>query len=1665
MTGIFDRDGVNRGGGGDVFPTRNYTEDTGTGTGTITLTPGNDITINGGTTAVEGTNFVIASTAVSPDTTYDLTWNGVTSSLQLTDSDGTSDSVPVRAGGDLTLSTSNGGILISYTNPNPNPYADVNPDVPNFNVASAATDPDGTEYALVNDGSGNVAWEIIVDSEGNPGITQAQADARYVSFAIDQRPTIDESEAAVARANIRAGTSDFSGSFNDLDSRPSVLDGDGNTASMVGTDVVPNTAALTNVTNAVNTERTERMSADTTITTNYQAADANLQSQIDAITVEDAAITVDNAGNAVLDSATTAASVRNVIDAVSDTELSAETTARIAADTAEQNARTALQTSLQNQITTGDQSVRTDLTNTINTDISNLNATLRTELDNRIQNSETTPTENLIDGTLWVDHQQGTPQVHVWNGLNFELISGGSGVEIPSGTSLPTSPAAGDYFFLTVDIPATPESSSFTQGLYLRDSTNSFWIAGNDEDLFRGLYINTEGYSRGEIVEFPAGNEQFYIARRTIPPFPAGRAASDNPDQNTNEWSQISGAGENTGVMIVAADGVRGDGTGSGPTNNQLAFDTPTTSAVPLPVSGQRNVDVSIISNSLTFNSIIPEWDSTVDYTSGDEVKVRVGQTRDYTIYIANAESTNINPATDNGTHWERVNTPAAADADDFEPGHRYSFVGVVDGQLDTGVIGTAYTVGINIDRVSNIGSIVLRTSILYPNDIDRNAVFGFVVSGADVGRLMPGETEPRVIYVSPSPIADEQADWFVVQVDPPVNSLSNLQSLFGQPNTGSRDITAVGATLLTLIPDTQADTATWAQVGNTDAIPDGSGNKLNNVEEWARTRFPNQQIPNSKLHTVVTTSSVTDGTNTFDKYTDAEARMSVSATDGTADTSRPGGGLDYDNTSGEFTFRPATFPEIEAGLTGQTLTRMDEISFAQDQFNQTTVTNAGTGETEHQFALRADVTPGNPFRLDIANSSWFGRARRLSRPIYETESTVSVYAQTRDIINFPLNTATLNSVVVFNTDNPSGLTLRTDQYTFPAAEEGSPNITVNTESVSTFIRSDFFRTATRVEVSLTVGTSAENIDDIMITIPYTTYTPVLSGVTDDDDSTVNPGVDPRWMIAFTGTSNPVAPPSGENSTFAIGLLNNSGGAFNSGTDVDELNTTSQATLEGNNTPRAFGFVGDPTVFRVDLSVISDGIFNSFATAPHTEVSITVHTGTASAYDNGSLRKFPVNQNIFQIARAASLAAQDGTVGQGSLASSLATFYRRESPLLYQAAESNSSADFNISFTEVDGQSQMVDVRIEVDNQDGRPGDNVVYSIGPEVLYFTHTAIASGHTVEQIIPFESTNGISVILKENRVATWTLDIDVDNTVYSQEFMNIPFTADIGPDAALQEIFTRVQNAIGPSITQVGTGDTFVDRLMDVTYEGNDYRVLDMDLGTATALTNLFSVNPQNSSVNANMVYSATPNASTLNALLMFENSAMPGTIFPIPLSLTLGSGLTSTEIADLMRSIMVLITFGGVLFFNATGPNVDVMYSTPNAVPTTANTFTVSIDNGTGTGDAAATVTNNVVGEAGQLGELTASIAGFDRDQFYDGETGVNHHLLVANSAIGSSTLGFTVREDDSGILYPWETNGSRYYEQYSLNIFGIPYTGFRFSTRTPIRDLTTDISIRGSTTV
>ena len=427
MTGIFDRDGVNRGGGQDIFTTQNYTQGTGTGTSTITLTPGNDITINGGTAPVEGNTFIIASTAVSPDTTYELTWDSSSEELVLTGSDGDSERIPVRASGDLTLSTLNGGINISYTNPNPTPYVDRNPDVPNFDVSSSSTDPAMAEYALVNDGSGNVSWQIIID-DTTPGITQVQADARYVSFEIDQTATIDAAEAAVARTNIGAGTSNFSGNFPDLAQRPNVISPDG-TTTLTDSDTVADQAYVDAVTSSVNTERTERMAADATITTNYQAADANLQSQINSIVVEDAAITVQMDGDAFLDPNTTAESVRGVIGAASATDLTAETSTREAAITVEANARSAEDTRLAGLITSGDASVRSDVTAAFQAADNTVETRVDLALDNRIQNSETAPTQNLIDGTLWVDHTQNMPELHVWNGRNFEPIVRGQGAQ------------------------------------------------------------------------------------------------------------------------------------------------------------------------------------------------------------------------------------------------------------------------------------------------------------------------------------------------------------------------------------------------------------------------------------------------------------------------------------------------------------------------------------------------------------------------------------------------------------------------------------------------------------------------------------------------------------------------------------------------------------------------------------------------------------------------------------------------------------------------------------------------------------------------------------------------------------------------------------------------------------------------------------------------------------------------------------------------------------------------------------------------------------------------------------------------------------------------------------------------------------------------------------
>ena len=113
----------------------------------------------------------------------------------------------------------------------------------------------------------------------------------------------------------------------------------------------------------------------------------------------------------------------------SATDFTAETSAREAAITAEANTRSAEDTRLAGLITSGDASVRSDVTAAFQAADNTVETRVDLALDNRIQNSETAPTQNLIDGTLWVDHTQNMPELHVWNGREFEPIVRGQGAQ------------------------------------------------------------------------------------------------------------------------------------------------------------------------------------------------------------------------------------------------------------------------------------------------------------------------------------------------------------------------------------------------------------------------------------------------------------------------------------------------------------------------------------------------------------------------------------------------------------------------------------------------------------------------------------------------------------------------------------------------------------------------------------------------------------------------------------------------------------------------------------------------------------------------------------------------------------------------------------------------------------------------------------------------------------------------------------------------------------------------------------------------------------------------------------------------------------------------------------------------------------------------------------
>ena len=169
-------------------------------------------------------------------------------------------------------------------------------------------------------------------------------------------------------------------------------------------------------------------------------------------------------------------------------------------------------------------------------------------------------------------------------------------------------------------------------------------------------------------------------------------------------------------------------------------------------------------------------------------------------------------------------------DVDDFMPGWAYSYFDLRDNMTHTGTVGPEGSPGYRFDGVEftgadNFPGLIIGFTDL-PNDISTGDVFAFRTTGGDpdnpsgsTAALLPGDTtQDRIVYALLTAPTIAQ----ILQVDPPVSTIQELQTLFG-PQSPPRGTSISVQGIFTLTEhhvDPSVGTYNWAHTGNLTRIP-----------------------------------------------------------------------------------------------------------------------------------------------------------------------------------------------------------------------------------------------------------------------------------------------------------------------------------------------------------------------------------------------------------------------------------------------------------------------------------------------------------------------------------------------------------------------------------------------------------------------------------------------------------------------------------------------------------------------------------------------------------------------------------------------------------------------------------------------------------------------------
>ena len=248
---------------------------------------------------------------------------------------------------------------------------------------------------------------------------------------------------------------------------------------------------------------------------------------------------------------------------------------------------------------------------------------------------------------------------------------------------------------------------------------------------------------------------------------------------------------------------------------------------------------IAIDTNSSDVLENIPQWEAVrsgiVGLTGPGDTET-VGLPQNATLHFTEGSGVSVT-RTQTSFNFALTGTHHGGDVDDFGPGYAYSYFNLVDNTTHSGTVGARQT-GFQIDEIENIdGDVYLHIDFQDPDSFNAGDPFAFRTTSGSRSILFPNQADDvdRIIYA----VQDSDPTLvYITQVDPGVNTLGDLRTLFNVPS-GSRSITPLDFQNLYALNESHVTptdgVAPWATGDSTATVP---GNKLESLSQTPPTAW-----------------------------------------------------------------------------------------------------------------------------------------------------------------------------------------------------------------------------------------------------------------------------------------------------------------------------------------------------------------------------------------------------------------------------------------------------------------------------------------------------------------------------------------------------------------------------------------------------------------------------------------------------------------------------------------------------------------------------------------------------------------------------------------------------------------------------------------------------------